>query len=248
MNPTIQGLLNHRSIRKYTDQPVTDEQLHWIIQSAQAASTSSFLQAFSVISVSKGENREQLAQLCGDQKYVAAAPVFLVFCADLNRLHLACDMMGTNYQGGWTEHTLIGSVDAAIAGQNALVAAESMGLGGVYIGGIRNNPTEVSALLKLPTEVFPVFGLCIGYPAESPGVKERLPQPFVLHHEHYTPLDAPELQEMLNDYDQRIREYYIQRTGGRVTESWRESVSEKLSKEMRPHMLSYLQDQELMIK
>lgn len=248
MNPTIQGLLAHRSIRKYTDQPVTDEQLYWIIESAKAASTSSFLQAFSVISVSKGENRELLAHLCADQKYVAEAPLFLVFCADLHRLHLACDMMGTDYQGGWTEHTLIGSVDAAIAGQNALVAAESMGLGGVYIGGIRNNPTEVSTLLKLPKEVFPVFGICLGYPAENPGTKERLPQAFILHQEHYTPLDAPELQEQLTDYDQRIRDYYNQRTGGKVTESWRESVSQKLSKEMRPHMLTYLQEQSLMLK
>ncbi len=244
MNATINQLLNHRSVRKFTEQTVDTEVLESVLKSAQAASTSSFLQAYSIVNISKGPAREALTTYCGDQPWVANAPVFLVFLADFNRLHRLCDMAEKPYDGGWTEQTLIGTVDAAIAAQNALVAAESLGLGGVYIGGIRNCPDEVSKLLKLPAEVYPVVGLCLGYPEKLPEIKERMPIEMLVHEEVYHDVD----QAVLEAYDDRITAYYTRRTKGKITDSWTASVAKKLGGEMRPHMKGYLNRQKMMIK
>ena len=94
---------------------------------------------------------------------------FSVYCADLQRSAAACVAEGGTFSAGMTEHFIIATVDVALSAQNAVVAAESLGLGICYIGGIRNNPAEVSALLELPEQVYPVFGLCLGYPAQKSG-------------------------------------------------------------------------------
>lgn len=131
MTPTIELLRSHRSIRHFTDAPVSDEQRAEIIASAQAASTSSFLQCTSIIRITDPTLRERLVPLTGGQQHVAQAAEFWVFCADFNRHLQICPQA----QLGLAEQLLIGVVDTALLAQNALTAAESLGLGGVYIGG-----------------------------------------------------------------------------------------------------------------
>ncbi|GAB6106768.1 oxygen-insensitive NADPH nitroreductase [Fusibacter bizertensis] len=235
MNQTLELMLSHRSIRKFTDQLVNERELDIIIRAAQAAATSSFLQAYSIIDVKNPEIRAKLRTFCGDQEYVEKSPIFLVFCGDTHRIKNVCD---SSYESGWTETFIIATVDAAIAGQNAMLAAESLGLGGVYIGGIRNHAQEVSDLLKLPEEVYPVFGMCLGYPAQDPEVKERLPKEIVYHVDHYTELDEATLEA----YDTHISDYYIKRTKGKIKDTWSEAVSKKFKQEKREHMLKFLQD------
>lgn len=246
MEQLISTMLAHRSIRKFTPEPVSDEQLDLILRAAQAAPTSSFLQAYSIIKVSQGPNRDQLMAYCDDQKYVGNAPVFLVFCADLHRLHQMSDRHNKPYEEGWTESFIIGTVDAALAGQNAMIAAEALGLGGVYIGGIRNNIEAVTELLKLPEEVYPVFGLCLGHPDQDPQIKERLPQSIVVHKETYQSIDTHE--QVLTAYDERIKAYYTARTKGKVTDSWSEAVAEKFSGETRPGVGPFLKKQKMATK
>jgi len=147
MNDIIQLLQSHRSIRKFSNTPVTPEQLDAILGSAQMASTSSNMQAYSVISVTDMALRQQLAVLAGNQAYVSECPLFLVWCADLHRFAQAVHRHADTPVSGNAENFLVATVDAALAAQNAAVAAESLGLGVVYIGGIRNNPAEVSQLL-----------------------------------------------------------------------------------------------------
>ncbi|NMU82736.1 oxygen-insensitive NADPH nitroreductase, partial [Vibrio parahaemolyticus] len=132
MNSTIQTILNHRSIRKFTSQPMESEQLDAILQAGLAASSSSMLQVVSIIRVTDKEKRTLLAQYAGNQGYVESAAEFLVFCIDYQR-HAS---INPDVQADLTELTLIGAVDAGIMAQNCLLAAESMGLGGVYIGGL----------------------------------------------------------------------------------------------------------------
>ncbi|HAS5459627.1 TPA: oxygen-insensitive NADPH nitroreductase, partial [Vibrio cholerae] len=139
MNPVIDTILSHRSIRAFTQEPISATQLETIIASGIAASSSSLLQVISVIRVTDGSMREQLAEFAGNQAYVASAAEFLVFCIDYQR-HYA---LNPNVKPEFMELTLIGAVDAGIMAQNCLLAAESMGLGGVYIGGLRNSPNEV---------------------------------------------------------------------------------------------------------
>src|SRR5690554_4925290 len=165
MNPTIELLKSHRSIRKFTDQKIPQELLVELVRAGQAAATSSHVQAYSVIHVKNPANREQIAELAGGQSYVATASDFLVFCADMKRPTEASERTGANVVRGMTEQLLVASVDAALMAQNVAIAAESEGLGICYIGGIRNNPQAISDLLKLPEHVYPVFGMCLGYPA-----------------------------------------------------------------------------------
>lgn len=246
MNQTLELMLSHRSIRKFTDQKVDERELDIIIRAAQAAATSSFLQAYSIIDVKDPEIRAQLKTLCGDQEYVEKSPIFLVFCGDTHRIKTVCesekvlqsDQGDSSYESGWTETFIIATVDAAIAGQNAMLAAESLGLGGVYIGGIRNHAQEASKLLKLPEEVYPVFGMCLGYPAQDPEVKQRLPKQIVYHVDHYSEMDEAALEA----YDSNISDYYVKRTKGKIKDSWSEAVSKKFVQEKREHMLKFLQD------
>ncbi|MGL4716208.1 MAG: oxygen-insensitive NADPH nitroreductase, partial [Aeromonas sp.] len=171
MNQTIDLICSHRSIRQFTAEPISATQFEAIVSAAQWASSSSFLQVTSIIRVIAPEVRAQLAALAGDQPYVVQAAEFLVFCADYYRHQ----QLVADAQTGYVEQLLIGAIDGALMAQNALLAAQSFGLGGVYIGGIRNHPVEVSELLDLPHQVIPLFGLCLGHPAQHPEQKPRLP-------------------------------------------------------------------------
>jgi len=237
MNDVIKLLQAHRSIRKFSDKPIDQSTINTIIESGQAAATSSNVQATTVIQVSNPDTREQLATLAGGQKYVAAASAFLVFCADLNRSAQACASQGGSFSQGMTEHFIIATVDVALFAQNCTIAAESLGMGICYIGGLRNNPADVSSLLKLPDNVYPVFGLCLGYPEQDPEVKPRLPHSAVLMQEQY---DASVLAPGIAAYDEHIREYYRSRTGGKKDSCWSEEMKALVGKESRPHMRSFL--------
>lgn len=237
MNPTIELLNSHRSIRKFTDEPVAQSTVDTLIKAGQAAATSSFIQACTVIQVSQGERRDALAEMANNQAYVSEAPVFLVFCADMKRHKLACDMHHADMLSGYTEQFLTASMDCALFAQNVIVAAESLGLGGVYIGGLRNKIQDVSDLLELPELVYPVFGMCLGHPDQNPEVKPRLPLDVVLKQDRY---DDSQDAERIAAYDSDVREYYKTRTGGNKDMTWSEQISGMLVKEARPHMLPFL--------
>ncbi len=237
MNAVMQLLQSHRSIRKFTDKPVSDSMIHEILRCGQAAATSSNIQATTVIRVRKAETRHEIARVAGDQGYVTTAGAFLVFCADLNRSGRACEMQGGDVATGMTEHFIIATVDVALFAQNCAVAAESSGLGICYIGGIRNDPEKVSALLDLPDQVYPVFGFCLGYPAQDPDVKPRLPLSVVLKEERYHHSgDA----EGILAYDEQLRHYYQTRTAGTKDSCWTREMKALVGKESRPHMRGFL--------
>lgn len=235
MMPTIDLLCSHRSIRAFTEQGIDDAQRSAIIAAAQAASTSSFLQCSSIVRITDRALREQLVQLTGGQPWVSAAAEFWVFCADFNRHQQICP----EAQLGRAEQLLLGCVDTALMAQNAMVAAESLGLGGVFIGGIRNSIAQVTELLGLPKFVLPLFGFCIGHPDASPDVKPRMPQAMLVHENRYQPLD----KAVLAQYDQQITAYYQQRDSNQRSENWSELIQRLIIKETRPFMLDYLHQQ-----
>ena len=235
------ALLNsHRSIRKFTEEPVTDEMVNDIVSAGLAAATSSNLQGTTVIRVRNPETRAAIAALAGGQTYVETAGAFFVWCADLHRSAVACEIAGGEFHGGMTEHFVIATVDCALAAQNAVVAAESLGLGICYIGGIRNDPGQVAELLELPDQVFPLFGLCLGWPDQDPAIKPRLPLSVTLKEEIY---DESGDQDGIASYDETMRKYYKQRTGGKLDRAWSEDMSALLGKESRPHMREFLDGQ-----
>ncbi len=247
MNETIKLLQSHRSIRKYTDDQIDDDTVAEIVRAGTAAATSSNLQATTVIRVRNPETRARISELTGGQPQVVSAPVFLVWCADVRRSGLACEIGGAATTTGMTEQFIIATVDVALAAQNAVVAAESLGYGICYIGAVRNDPQTVADLLELPDHVYPVFGLCIGVPAQDPEVKPRLPIGLVLREEVYGEGRGPDEAEAaeragIADYDETMRQYYRTRTGGKKESSWSEEMARLMDGERRPHMRQFLAD------
>lgn len=240
MSSVIDLLKSHRSIRKFTDKAIDPEVLNDIFLAGQAAATSSFLQGSTIIRVKNKSTRESLARLAGNQPYVESAAEFMIFCADLKRAGNYCKEYGKPFEGDYTEHFIIATVDVALMAQSLVTAAESVGLGICYIGGIRNNPVDVSKLLELPIGVYPVFGLCLGYPDQDPEIKPRLPLSVILKDEVYNERGD---QDQIREYDEKIRDYYRTRTGGGHGISWTEQVATLLSEKSRPHMKGFLEKQ-----
>ncbi len=241
MNEVMKLIANHRSIRKYTDRQIDDETVREMLICAQSASTASFMQAYSIIRVNSPEKRMKISALAGNQKDIVECPLFLVFCADLNRACITCDMHDIPMNGGFTESFLVGVVDTALAAQNMMIAAESLGLGGVYIGGIRNDLGGVCEILGIPSNVFPLFGMCLGYPAESSAKKERLPIDAIFMTDTYCSTN----RDLLCQYDARINEYYRSRDSSRRDDTWTKQISERMSRPQRPKTKAFLEQQGL---
>ncbi len=237
MNSVVDTIKGHRSIRSFKDEPITSEQLNTIIESGIAASSSSLLQVVSVIRITDKEKRQKLAELAGNQKYVATAAEFLVFCIDYQRHY----EMNSNVKPEFMELTIIGAVDAGIMAQNCLLAAESLGLGGVYIGGLRNSPKAVDELLWLPKYTAVLFGMCLGHPDQEPQLKPRLGANVIVHENSYKPLDKAAIAE----YDQTMMDYYQSRSSNTKQQGWSEQITAKLSQESRPFILGYLNEKGL---
>lgn len=227
-NPLLDQLLEHRSVRAFTDAPLPEGTLQALVAAAQSASTSSNLQVWSVVAVEDPERKARLSHLAGNQAYIRQAPLFLVWLADLSRASRVSERAGVEPQAlPYLESLLLGTIDAALAAQNAVVALESLGLGTVYIGGIRNDIASVATELDLPPQVYPVFGLCVGYPdrEREAQVKPRLPQAAVLHRETYQ-LDTEE--QVIAQYDSHLGEFY--RREGMKAGGWSEQVVSRLSR------------------
>lgn len=193
-NPTLACLLSHRSVRSFLPDPLPEGTLEVLVAAAQSAPTSSNVQAFSVVAVTEPERKARLAALADNQKFILRAPLLLLWVADLARSHGVGARAGQTMEAlDYLECFLLASVDAALGAQNAVVAAESMGLGTVYVGAMRNHPAEVAAEIGLPPRSFVVTGLAVGHPdpAVATAVKPRLPQAAVLHRERYSDVAVP---------------------------------------------------------
>ncbi|HEX2943332.1 MAG TPA: NADPH-dependent oxidoreductase [Rhodopila sp.] len=206
-NDHIALLLSHRSVRGYRPDALPDGTLETLIAAAQSAATSSNLQAWSVIAVTDPARKAQLARLANNQKHIEQCPLFLVWVADISRNRRLAEQEGVTLEVlPYQETFLVAAIDAALAAQNAVIAAESLGLSTVYIGALRNKPTEVAATVGLVPGTFAVFGMCVGYASATAAaeVKPRLPQAVVLHRETY---GAPDEQAHRVAYDSLMTDF-----------------------------------------
>lgn len=238
--PTLETAFAHRSIRKFSDEPISAEMFDAIIHAGQMASTSSFMQAVSIVRVTDRAIRAQIREVCANayqgklgHHYVENCAEFLVFCVDTAR-HT---QLVPDAQIEWTEVLLTGAVDVGIFSQNVLLAAESLGLGGVFIGSLRNDMTTISKLLDLPHGVMPMVGMCLGHPAQEPVQRPRLHVTVVVSENRYRPASADELAQ----YDEVVHQYYLTRSNMDLT--WSQQIAANLRGEVRPNALAYLQSQ-----
>lgn len=205
MNETIRVMKNHRSIREYLPKPIPDEVVDELVAAAQAAPTSINSQEISLLVVRDKALRAQFAEIAGGQPWIAEAPLFFVFVADLYKAKLAADKVGKPLViPDSVEATIAVSIDAGICMGTVITAAESLGLGIVPIGGIRNNPQAVIELLDLPEYTYPINGLAVGYPANLSQQKPRMPVAAFRHDEKY---DKEKLPALIDEYDQLMQRY-----------------------------------------
>ncbi|MCP4930191.1 MAG: oxygen-insensitive NADPH nitroreductase [Gammaproteobacteria bacterium] len=236
----MQLMKDHSSVRNFSYWVIDKSLLDNIVQSGQAASSSSFIQAYSVIRVSDQQNRELIANAAGGQSWIISAAEFLLICADMSRIQTCCAKAGVEQLEGYAEHFIAATVDAALMAQNMMLAAESAGLGGVFIGGIRNAPEVVTECLQLPEQVYPVFGLCLGWPTDRQMVKPRLPVDVVLHQDSY---QADLVDKQVDEYDEQMQNYYSTRQSNVKTTNWSLQTASAIQGKKREHMLAFLQSQ-----
>ncbi len=176
---------SRRSVRRYRPDPIPPETLDAMLRAAQRAPTGAALQLYSFVRITDPDLRDRIATLAGDQRHVREAPEFLVICADTHRIERLLAHRGSESGIGPTMALFYGLIDATLAAAYLALAAEAMGYGTCFIGGIQNHLDEVARLLRLPRRVIPLVGLCIGRPAEEPPRKPRLPLAAILHENGY---------------------------------------------------------------
>jgi FMN reductase (NADPH) len=241
---TIRLLHQRVSVRSFADRPVDDALVEAILRAAFRAPTSSNIQSYSVVVVRDPETLAKLAPVTGNQKHVAEAPVFLAFCADMTRIEHAMVTNGENIDGNNLEMCLVTSIDAALVGMSASLAAESLGLKGVMIGAIRNNAEETARILGLPHRVYGVFGMVLGWPAEVPQQKPRMPYEAMVHDERFgRHKDGLTMPDAVSEYDKQLAIHY--RGQGRTTndDSWTAELVKKFSVRPRQRLRGDLQGQ-----
>ena len=240
MNQTIQVLNAHRSERGFTDEPVIEEQLSQIISAAHLAPTSINGQQVSVIVVKDVNRREEIAKIAGGQPWIAKAPIFLAFVVDYYKTNLAVEKTGQKQMMHESvEALVVGGIDVGIALGRAMVAAQSLGLGIVPIGGIRRDPEAMIKLLELPPMTFPVAGMCIGHIDKHAEQKPRLPLPSFRHEEVY---HRAELRSMIDAYDLTLVQHW-KKIGRAEGESWSQSIATPYSKIYFPLVRPLLEKQ-----
>jgi FMN reductase [NAD(P)H] len=198
--PWLHQMLMRRTQRRYTDRAVPESLVRLLLAAAFSASSKSDFQQASCIWLKDRARRDRLAALFPDMPWIRAAPVFLVFLGDSRRLERLGALRGHPQDNATLESFFNAAIDSALALQSCVLAAETLGLGSCPISVLRNRIAEVAEILDLPAKVFPVAGLCLGYPAQQGFISMRLPFEATVHVDRY---DDTGLAAAVDDYDRR---------------------------------------------
>jgi FMN reductase [NAD(P)H] len=199
-NELIRRVLSRKTVRRYSDAVPDENLLDLLVGAALSASAKSDFQQASILRVSDPARRAAIGALFPSMPWIGLSPVFFVFLGDARRLQRIGELRGKPVRNGTLEGFFNASIDAALAMQTMILCAESAGLGVCPISVIRNEIDKVAAILELPDLVFPVAGLCLGYPQGDGFVSLRLPRGATTHRERY---DDSGLPAALDDYDRR---------------------------------------------
>ena len=239
MNQTIQQLMDRKSVRVFTDQPIAPEAVSAILEAAVQAPTAGNQQLYTIIHVTDQALKEKLVESCDHQPFIAQAPLVLVFCADCRKWYQAFSAYGCEPRKPGVGDLMLAVSDTNIAAQNAVVAAQSLGIGSCYIGDIMENAEQQRQLLSLPEYVFPAAMLVFGYPTQQQLERSkplRSPMAQIVHENGYRDMDAEELKQMLSV-----------KTGTRDFDEWIKAFCERkynsdFSREMTRSVEIFLQD------
>ena len=242
----VQALLNRRVIRKYKTNPINEQTMALLLSAAQSAPTKSNLQQYSIVIIRDPEVRNAVSELVPSMPWVRNVPVIAIFLGDVRRIRRLAEIRGHTYQNNNADTFMNAAVDAALAMQCFITAADYLGLGTCPISYVRNRIDDLAEILDLPDGVFPISGLCIGYPDDAGYVSMRLPQKVVVHQDLYNDDD---LETDVKDYDDRTHERFaLTPTKQRHTDkygvlekcTWSENVARQLSLPERAGFADYL--------
>ena len=237
MNNTIQELRKRKSVRVFTGEPISPEKKALILEAATQAPTAGNQQLYTIIDITDKSLKERLAVTCDNQPFIAEADMVLVFVADCQKWYDGFKDAGAAPRNPGVGDLMLAVTDTAIAAQNAVVAAESLGIGSCYIGDIMENAEIHKEILNLPEYTFPAVMLVFGYPTKQQVLREkpqRVAMSHIVHENAYHPMDADEKKEM-----------WQQKTGVMSYEEWMKNFCNRkynsdFSKEMSRSVQVYL--------
>ena len=237
MNETLTQLSRRKSVRAYLDEPITAEEKRLILEAACQAPTAGNQQLYTIIDVTDQGLKDALAVSCDNQPFIAKAPLVLVFCADCKKWYDAYRSVGCDPRAPGVGDLLLAVTDTAIAAQNAVTAAESLGIGSCYIGDIMERCGEQRRLLSLPEYIFPAVMLVFGRPTQQQKDRvkpQRSPLEQMVHPNGYRAMDSGELKKLLEP-----------KSNGKPYEEWLTAFCERkyqsdFSREMTRSVAEYL--------
>lgn len=239
MNEVIKQLYERKSVRVFTEQEISAEDKAYILESAVQAPTAGNQQMYTILDITDQKLKDRLAVSCDNQPFIAQAKLVLVFCADYQKWFDAFETAGCEPRKPGLGDIMLAVTDTAIAAQNAVVAAQSLGIGSCYIGDIMENCEIHREMLNLPQYVMPAAMLVFGYPTEQQMNRkkpERVAMKHVVHENGYRHMDAKELKEM-----------FAPKAGFKSYEEWVDAFCKRkynsdFSKEMSRSVGRYLKE------
>ncbi len=244
--PLLQSMLNHRTHRRFGDEPVADEMLHMLLACTFSTPSKSDLQQCSVVIVRDNEKRRALAELIPSMPWIELAPVFLVFCGDSRRIRRISKLRDKPFANDHLDAFLNAAADAAMHLSSFIIAADAAGLGTCPISVLRNHIADVTEILALPEHVFPLAGCCLGWPAREGYSSLRLPLDLTVHIDSY---DDDKLERLVDQYDHdRNARYeipcasykYVEEYGADSFYGWSEDKARQVSKPERADLGAFL--------
>jgi nitroreductase/FMN reductase [NAD(P)H] len=232
---TVAQLLAHRTHRRYKPDPVPDEILEVVLAAALSAPSKSDLQQVAIILVRDRAKQATIGGWIPDMPWIGTAPLFMVFCGDHRRIRRVSELRGRPFPNDTLDMFMNAAVDAGLVLQSFVTAAEALGLGCCPISVVRNHVEKLSDLLALPPGVFPVAGLCVGYPSQPGWISMRLPPALTVHTDRY---DDRNLAAGLEAYDRRrearhatprTSQRYVDRFGYTEPYGWSEDKARQYS-------------------
>lgn len=225
----MQILLERRSIRRFLPKPIHREKIERIVRAAQRAPTTCGMQAYSFILIEDAKIREEIYGAIGKQRCMQEAPVWIMVCVDFQRQYRFFEHLGLRIEFGEVSKLLSGVVDACLAAENMVIAAESLGIGSVFIGSVWAAPKRLAEILKLPKDAMPVLLLCLGYPdITPPPLRPRWPLEAVLHTNQYVSVGEETVSKYYDSGNRALAEMKYFRKG---VENWREHYGKKFRRD-----------------
>lgn len=234
MNVVIKLIQNHKTIREFTNQKVSDETLETLFDTLMRTPTSSGLQQASIIRVTDIEKKKQISEICR-QEYVARVPELIIFVADLFRNNELAKSFGEEIEKESDVDLFFqGYTDAALMAQNATLIIESLGMGAVYLGSILNESDRIIEILELPELVFPVVGIGFGYPNQEPQLKPRMDKSLRVFENTYKIED--DYKKSFKDYNKEMTTYYDLRDANQKSEDFATQVINKMKNPIKSRL------------